>query len=308
MKMKRRYLIGLAGIAFATLLTSCSLDSNNTNNKTTTTTTTTNIVTTTEYVEPTVYNVTNTLSVSTTVENGFTHDEEISKLIINKAGGYSISGALNGSIECASTLQEKVTLVLDGATITSDASAITWLSEKSKVEIKAKKDTTNYLVTNASLVNETSTLQSNNNVEFGGKGTINITNSQKHAVSASEVQIKGEVVLNVTANIKDGIHAKQIDIYSGNTTITATKDAIEAEVNTKGNKGTFTMTGGTLTIKDSEVGIKAATSISFSNPVDTDPIGITLKIDNVSTPMDSEEITNTSSAFTYLLDGESQTI
>ncbi len=305
--MKRRYLIGLAGIAFATVLTSCSLDSNNTNNNTTTTTTT-NIVTTTEYVEPTVYNVTNTLSVSTVVENGFTYDDANSKLIINKSGEYSISGALNGSIECVSTLQEKVTLVLDGATITSDASAITWLSENSKVEIKAKKDTTNFLVTNASLVNETSTVQSNNNVEFGGKGTINITNSQKHAVSASEVQIKGEVVLNVTANIKDGIHAKQIDIYSGNTTITATKDAIEAEVNTKGNKGTFTMTGGTLTIKDSAVGIKAQTSISFSNPVDTDPIGITLKMDNVSTPMDSEEITNTSSAFTYFLDGESKTI
>jgi hypothetical protein len=46
--MIRRYLIGLAGIAFATLLTSCSLDSNNTNNKTTTTTTSTKIVTTTE--------------------------------------------------------------------------------------------------------------------------------------------------------------------------------------------------------------------------------------------------------------------
>ena len=51
MKMKRRYLIGLAGIAFTTVLTSCSLDSNNTNNNTTTTTTT-NIVTTTEDVEP----------------------------------------------------------------------------------------------------------------------------------------------------------------------------------------------------------------------------------------------------------------
>lgn len=305
--MKRRYLIGLAGIAFATVLTSCSLDSNNTNNNTTTTTTT-NIVTTTEYVEPTVYNVTNTLSVSTVVENGFTYDDANSKLIINKSGEYSISGALNGSIECASTLLEKVTLILDGATITSDASAITWLSEKSKVEIKAKKDTTNYLVTNASLVNETSTVQSNNNVEFGGKGTINITNSQKHAVSASEVQIKGEVVLNVTANIKDGIHAKQIDIYSGNTTITATKDAIEAEVNTKGNKGTFTMVGGTLTIKDSAVGIKAQTSITFADPTDTDPIGISLNMDNVSLAMDSEDITNTSLNLSYKVNGESSTI
>ena len=306
--MKRKYLIGFLGISLATILASCGNNTKTTSNTNTTGAEKTTTVTTTNYIEPTVYTVTSTLTVATTVEDGFTFDEANSKLIINKSGEYTITGSLNGSIECASTLLEKVTLILDGATITSDDAAITWLSEKSKVEIKAKKDTTNFLVTNASLVNETSTVVSNNNVEFGGKGTLNITNSHKHAVSASEVIIKGEVELNVTAAIKDGIHAKQIDILSGNITITATKDAIEAEVNSKGNKGTFTMTGGTLTIKDSAVGIKAQTSITFADPTDTDPIGISLNMDNVSLAMDSEDITNTSLNLSYKVNGESSTI
>ena len=223
-------------------------------------------------------------------------------LTFNTPGEYIIKGVLNGSIECSATLVEKVTLVLNGVTITSDKPAISWLSESSKVEVKAKKDTENYLITTDSTTLTNSTIESNNNVEFGGKGSLSIINNQKHAVSASEIVVKNEISLNITSNVKDGLHAKAITIENGNIDITAVMDAMEAEVNSKGNKGTILITGGTIKIHDSKVALKAATSISFENPVDTDVIGILLKVNNISDKvLQSESITNNSNALTYYL-------
>ena len=199
--------------------------------------------------------------------------------------------------------------VLNGITITSDHSAISWLSENSKVEIKAKKGTNNFLVTEESSILTNSTVQSENNVEFGGKGNLSIVNKQKHGVSASEIQIKNEIHLSITAKVKDGLHAKQIEIENGNIEITAISDGIEAEVNSKGNKGTFVMYGGTLSISKCKNGIKANTSIIFSDPTTTDPLGIILKMENISdAALSSPSITNTSLVFTYTLDGQSKTI
>ena len=280
--MKRRFFIGLVGISLATLLASCG---NGTNTITSTNNTETK---TTEALDPEmdgiVYKVSDTLEVQTLVQNGFTFDQAKGLLSFNTPGEYIIKGVLNG------------------VTITSDKPAISWLSESSKVEVKAKKDTENYLITTDSTTLTNSTIESNNNVEFGGKGSLSIINNQKHAVSASEIVVKNEISLNITSNVKDGLHAKAITIENGNIDITAVMDAMEAEVNSKGKKGTVLITGGTFKIHDSKVAIKAATSISFENPVDTDVIGILLKVNNISDKvLQSESITNKSTALTYYL-------
>ena len=298
--MRRRYLLGLLGICGLAILTSCSTTPSNAANET-------NI--TDEDSLGVTYDVTNTLKVTTAIEDGFTFDSSKGLLKITKSGEYSLEGSLNGYIECDSSLTNKVTLVLNGITITSDHPTISWLSESSKVEIKAKKGTSNKLVTEESSILTNSTVESENNIEFGGKGELVIENHQKHGVSASEIVIKSEINLSLTSKVKDGLHAKQINIESGTVEITAISDGIEAEVNSKGNKGTFQMTGGTLKISKCKNAIKAATSISFSNPKDTDPIGIILRFDTISdTIFASPTVTNTSSVFTYYLDGIEKTI
>ena len=306
--MKKKGLLGILGIFALGLLASCGDATTSTTMNTGDASTSTTIATTktTEALDPEidgiVYKVSDTLEVQTLVQNGFTFDQAKGLLTFNTSGEYIIRGVLNGSIECSATLVEKVTLVLNGVTITSDKPAISWLSESSKIEVKAKKDTENYLITTDSTTLTNSTIESNNNVEFGGKGSLSIINNQKHAVSASEIVVKNEISLNITSNVKDGLHAKAITIENGNIDITAVMDAMEAEVNSKGNKGTILITGGTIKIHDSKVAIKAATSISFENPVDTDAIGILLKVNNISDKvLQSESITNKSTALTYYL-------
>ena len=297
--MKRKYLLGILGIFSLGILTACS-DS--------TTTTKNNNIEENEELGVT-YNVTDTFKVTTSIENGFTYDNTKGLLMINASGEYTLEGVLDGYIECASNLTNKVTLNLNGVTIESDHPAISWLSENSKVEIKAKKGTSNFLVTKESDILTNSTVESENNIEFGGKGNLSIVNNQKHGVSASEIEIKSEINLSITSKVKDGLHAKQIEILSGNIEITAISDGIEAEVNSNGKKGTFVMSGGTLKINKCKNAIKADTSITFKDPTDTDPIGIILKIDNISdTVFSSGTVTNTSSVLTYTLDGNKKTI
>ena len=134
-----------------------------------------------------------------------------------------------------------------------------------------------------------------------GVGTTGSGRNLAGALVGADV-VKNEITLNITANVKDGLHAKAITIENGNIDITAVMDAMEAEVNSKGNKGTIFITGGTIKIHDSKIAIKAATSISFENPVDTDVIGILLKVNNISDKvLQSVSITNKSTALTYYL-------
>ena len=131
--MKKKGLLGILGIFALGLLASCGDASTSTT------------MNTTESLDPEidgiVYKVSDTLEVQTLVQNGFTFDQAKGLLSFNTPGEYIIRGVLNGSIECSASLVEKVTLVLNGVTITSDKPAISWLSESSKVEVKAKKDT-----------------------------------------------------------------------------------------------------------------------------------------------------------------------
>ncbi len=158
--MKKKGLLGILGIFALGLLASCGDASTSTTMNTTTKTT--------ESLDPEidgiVYKVSDTLEVQTLVQNGFTFDQAKGLLSFNTPGEYIIKGVLNGSIECSASLVEKVTLVLNGVTITSNKPAISWLSESSKVEVKAKKDTENYLITTDSTTLTNSTIQSNNNV------------------------------------------------------------------------------------------------------------------------------------------------
>ena len=234
----------------------------------------------------------NNLVIKTDVVDGYTFDEATNIYTINLAGEYELSGNLEGRIVCSDKLTQKVTLVLNGVNITSSNSVIYWSSESSKIEIKAKENSVNTLTVTNALGKENSVIESENNLELGGKGTLNIVANQKHAVKASEITIKGSVILNVEA-VKDAFHAKAITVLGGNLNIENCNDAFEAELNSKGNKGTIVINGGIIKIKNCNYAFKSETSVTIKVGFDTDGITLlNLKIELTNTELVTISSTN----------------
>lgn len=199
--------------------------------------------------------------VTTDVVDGYTsqvvNDETI--YTFTKSGDYVISGYLKGKLLFDSsliTLSSK--LFLNNVTIESTSQCIFWQSESKKIELSPLENTNNYLF-NTGIE---STVESNNNIAISGSGNLKI-NSAKHALDGSDITISETVNLDIEVS-KDAFHGKQIFIEGGNTSIKNSDDAFQVEVNSKGNKGLFSMTGGNVTIDNCNSAVKADTSISIT--------------------------------------------
>lgn len=311
--MKKRYLLGVLGIAVAGFLASCGTNTSSvTNTKNTDSIVVTDEDTTNAATEDATFTFLNATE-GAEENQGFTYDSSTGVISITQSGDYTLTGDLVGYIECAETLTSKVTITLEEATITSDTYCIKWNSTSSKVVVKAKKGTVNTLTTKTSSTNTDSTIESKNNVELAGKGTLNIINNQKHAVKADKILVESEIICNVNAYVKDGFHARIIEIYNGTFTIAAADDAIQAEYKTDTTEdGTISIYGGSITIKNSATGINADASIDFSNYTGTDYTvadAITVTVTNTETPMEALSITCPYTAtLTYTVDGTAASI
>ena len=198
-------------------------------------------------------------------------------LTINEAGTYIVSGKCSdGSIKIKKGTKD-VTLVLNGLTLTSEDTAPISCNKSTGVTIIAAKGTANSLTDSEENNDETYTTNTNaenavikckdgSNVTIGGTGTINMTANGKNGIkSGASTDTEGEasltiqnVTLNITANVNDGINAEQeLDILSGNITISAADDAIHCDyVMNIGENGT---SGPIITVKKSNEGLEAAT-------------------------------------------------
>ena len=208
----------------------------------------------------------NTFLITTQVKDGYTQASSNGQTVytFTKGGEYTLSGSLDGCLVFDAGLIESVTLYLDNCTINSKTGAIYWNSEVGKIEIKAISGTENQIVAGLDgALDVNSAIDSNNNVELGGSGKLTVISHSKHAVKGSNVEIKGSVTLTIKA-VKDGLHAKQVSVVGGDTVISDCIDGIQADLNSKGFKGTFSMTGGTLTIKNCGTAIQAQASVTVT--------------------------------------------
>lgn len=175
---------------------------------------------------------------------------------INKSGEYTLSGSLNGQIIFASSLDTSVKLNLNNVSITSSSQCIFWQSEIKKVELSPLSNTINSLTSTGIQ----SCVESNNNIEISGSGSLSINSKSKHALDGSNLTVSESPKLTITAS-KDGFHGKNILIGGGDITISNVDDAFQADINSKGSKGTFTMTNGNVVINNANSIVKADTSI-----------------------------------------------
>ena len=219
----------------------------------------------------------NDFKIITSVSDGYSLKGSV--YTFTKPGEYTVKGKLNGSLLFSANISDSVLLYLDGASITSkDSHAIYWASDNGKIEIKSTEGSVNTIKTVVNGNYVYSAIESENNIEIGGSGKLDIVGGQRHAVKGSNITIKGNSEIDIKA-LKDGLHGKHILITGSITTIHDCTDAIQAEYNSSNAKGTIIVEGGSLLINNCKRAFRAEDSVTIDK-VTTD---INIKVNNTNT-------------------------
>lgn len=221
--------------------------------------------------------------VITVTEGNYTgYKIEGTELTINGAGTYIVSGSCSdGSIKVKKGTTG-VTLVLNGLTLTSAATAPIACNKSTEVNLVAASGTSNTLTDsaknnddnypdNADAENAVLKCKDGSQVTISGSGTLKIIANGKNGIkSGATTDEEGtasltirNVNLTIHAPVNDAINAEQtLNIESGTITISAADDAIHSDyVLNIGASGTA---GPTINITSCYEGLEAATLNIFS--------------------------------------------
>lgn len=188
---------------------------------------------------------------------------------ITAAGTYRVSGTLNnGQLLVDSTAEEKITLLLDGADITSTTSAPVYVINAAKVVIELVQDSVNTLTDGATYMfsdpekeEPNATLFSNDDLTIKGTGSLTINANYNNGIASDDdLKITGGLI---TVNaVHDGIKGKSsVSIKDAAITINAGGDGIQSTNAEDTEKGTITIEGGILYITSALDGIQAASTL-----------------------------------------------
>ncbi|MDY6367159.1 MAG: carbohydrate-binding domain-containing protein, partial [Clostridia bacterium] len=188
---------------------------------------------------------------------------------ITTAGTYTFSNTLYGRIVVDAGEDDEVIIVLDGCTINSTDNSCIFAVNADNVKVKAQSGTYNQLNDNRSAK------------------TVEVADQGEGAISAKcDLSIVGQGSLTVNANYNNGIHTtKDLKIKNATVKVTAPNNAIKGkdnvnilsgnliaistmgdgmktentDISSKGNqRGSITITGGTVNIYAAGDGIQAA--------------------------------------------------
>ena len=157
----------------------------------------------------------------------------------------------------------KLEVLLDNVSLTNDNGAAINIQTSKKTTVRVKDGTESTLCDSKKYStpdgeDEKGTLFSEGQIEFRGKGTLNITGTKKHAICSDDYVELKNTKINILSAASDGIHANDyVSIVSGTLTMTGLSgDGIDAD-----DLGYVTIDGGTLNITvagDTNKGIKAS--------------------------------------------------
>ena len=182
---------------------------------------------------PTTYGAVITLSDDGIAVDGTGATAEGSVVTISQAGEYTVTGSLSdGQIAVAlPTKSDEVTINLEGVDVTSTTGA-PFAATKGKVDLSAKKGTTNSFTSTATYNEETvnACVYSKNDLTIKGKGTLKVSSTYNNAIGCkADVTIKN-LTLNITEAANNGIKGNDsVTVESGNVTVNSNGDAIKSD-------------------------------------------------------------------------------
>lgn len=186
-----------------------------------------------------------------------------------------------------------IVIELNGATISNSLNSPIYVADCDKVEISAKKNTTNYVKDNRPIYVEDESDQGkgaiyvdNGDLKLKGTGTLNIAASYFNGIHCKDDVKIQKLTLNVEA-VNHGIRGNDsVTITSGTINITCGGDGLHSDnsdISSKGNqKGNVTVNGGTLTINSWGDAIQAAYNAEIEETDATVPIVINAKTNKYS--------------------------
>ena len=298
--MKKKYLLGLSVLSLLAI-TGCSLIGENTtveNNDTTTIDTTTDSdyqyndpIEVEEPEEIVVVETTEDPSLSTK-DGTFIKEGNIYKL--TSAGTYVVSGKVEGQILVEAGEDDEVVIELNDASISYNQDSPIKALTAGKVEISAKKDTSNLITDNRNAKTvDTTTL---------GEGAI---------YAKTDLKLKGTGTLVVTGNYNNGVHTtKDLTIQKltlkvtgynnaikGNNSVTITSGEVQAyaktgngiktedsDLSSKGKqRGTISIQGGTVYVDSLHDAVDASYNVEIDEVDSEVPTTISIKTGTNST-------------------------
>lgn len=191
------------------------------------------------------------------------NDKNGEDVVISEAGTYILTGTLtNGSIIIDATSEDKVQLVLNGATVCSDTYAAIYVRQADKVFITLADGTENRLENGGSFIqrddnNVDGVIFSKDDLTINGLGSLTIVSPGGHGIVCKDELVITGGTIGITAGAH-GIQAKDsIAVSDGSITIRCGKDGLHAENDDDDTLGTILITGGSISISAADDAIHA---------------------------------------------------
>ncbi len=195
-----------------------------------------------------------------------------STLTITSAGVYSLSGTLDsGQIVVDAEDEAKVTLILNGASITASARAPIFVRNAEKLIITLADGTQNFVTDGSAALFEdvesedlNAAIFSKDDLTINGAGSLTVNANYNNGITSNDdLKITGGVI---TVNaVNDGLKGKNfIAIKAGTITVNAGGDGLQSNNDEDPERGYVLIKGGTLNITAAKDGIQAVTKVMIS--------------------------------------------
>ncbi len=190
---------------------------------------------------------------------------------VTGAGTYIFSGTLeNGSIIVDADKEDKVQLVLNGVSISSDSYAAIYVKQADKVFLTLAEGTQNTLSNGGGFTqlddnNVDAAIFAKDDLTLNGTGSLTVTSPAGHGiVGKDEVTITGGTYTVTAANC--AIRANDgIAVADGTFTLTAGTDGLHAENDEDDTLGNIYIVGGAFTIRADDDAVHATTLLQIDN-------------------------------------------
>ena len=183
---------------------------------------------------------------------------------ISAAGTYAVTGELTaGSLVVNAGDQDKVQIVLSGASIRNEAGPALNIQQADKVFVTLADGTQNTLADGASyeLVEgedePNAALYSKADLTINGTGALSVEGNYRHGVNSKDDLVVTGGAITVVAK-EDGLRGKDcVKVADGSFAITAGGDGVKSSNDEDPTRGFVSIDGGTFTVTGCEEGIEA---------------------------------------------------